>query len=150
MRKPPFVRRPWWYHSPESRAGYTNGEFYQRLQAKLYFVSFPRPSGIKILRVIHHLYEANFSLLLGVKWCRFILHSLQHEIINQSIMLPKEHNNKRIHHIEVIHLYEADLSLLLGVKWHRFILHSLHHEIINQSQYGGLWVCPLLANDQYG
>jgi hypothetical protein len=35
------------------------------------------------LRVIH-LYEADFSLLLRVKWRRFILHSLNHEIINQS------------------------------------------------------------------
>jgi hypothetical protein len=43
----------------------------------------PNNPRIRRLRVIH-LYEANFNLLLGVKWRKIIHHTLQHETINQS------------------------------------------------------------------
>ena len=63
----------------------THGYSFDRWKVIVNVMLLKEPNNPRIhrLRVIH-LYEADFNLLLGVKWRNIIHHSLQHETINQS------------------------------------------------------------------
>ena len=62
------------------------------------------PEG-KILSV--HLHLLNFCSSTG--------YSLQHWHKIVTMMIPKDHNNFKIHRLRVIHLYEADLTALFSI-----------------------------------
>jgi hypothetical protein len=63
----------------------THGYSFNRWKVIVNVMLLKEPNNPRVhrLRVIH-LYEADFNLLLSVKWRKIIHHALQHETINQS------------------------------------------------------------------
>jgi hypothetical protein len=63
----------------------THGYSFDRWKVIINVMVLKEPNNPRIYRLcLIHLYEADFNLLLGVKWRKIIHHALQHETINQS------------------------------------------------------------------
>ena len=75
-----------------------------------------------------HLTLLNFCTATGhslVRWRKIV-----------TTMIPKEHNNFKLHRLRVIHLYEADLTALFSIWLKRMMLSSERSKTINPGSYG--------------
>lgn len=73
-----------------------------------------------------HLQILNFCAQSGHSLTRW------HNIV--TMVIPKEHNNFKIHRLRVIHLYEADLTALFST-WSRRMITASHNHL-NEGSYG--------------
>ena len=83
------------------------------------------PEG-KILSV--HLSILNFCARTGYSLERW------HKIV--TMMIPKQHNNFKIHRLRVIHLYEADLTALFSIWSRKMIVQATINNSLNPGSYG--------------
>ena len=83
------------------------------------------PAG-KILSV--HLHLLNFCATTGYSLHRW------HKIV--TMMIPKEHNNFKIHCLHVIHIYEADLTVLFSIWSKRMVHASTAASCLNPGSFG--------------
>ena len=80
----------------------------------------------KLLSV--HLSMLNFCARTGYSLQRW------HKIV--TMMIPKEHNNFKIHRLRVIHLYEADLTALFSIWSKKMIHNATDQQSLNSGSYG--------------
>ena len=83
-------------------------------------------SSYRILKV--HLDLLNYCTTHG-----YSLHRWQTIV---TTVIPKEHQNFKIHCLRVIHLYEADLTALFSIWSRRMIVESEKHKCLHPGSYG--------------
>ena len=75
-----------------------------------------------------HLAILNFCARTGYSLQRW------HKIV--TMVIPKQHNNFKIHRLRVIHLYEADLTALFSIWSRKMILNATANNTLNPGSYG--------------
>lgn len=71
-----------------------------------------------------------------INYCAMTGYSLHRWKKIVTTVIPKEHNNHKIHRFRVIHLYEADLTSLFSTWSRRMVRASEQHNAINNGSFG--------------